>query len=545
MAVSLQYLLDRSEIKLKGVHGTIRDMAIQLIKKAYDQKIYVAITQGFRSIDEQNALYAQGRTVKGMPIVTNAKGGYSYHNFGLAVDFVLLNENKQPVWNINDKWMSVVRMGVGMGLESGAYWSGFKDYPHFQLTFGLSTADLRAGKKPPIYKGSTTPIENPSNSNSSDLRFNSRGDAVKSLQTKLNKLGYKLDVDGIYGSATEGKVNSFQKNNGLTVTGIVDSKTSSKIESELAKLIPPVSSFIKPPKLATKEDYFKFILPYANRASKGTQMPFEVIIAQWAKESAYGNSDLVQSSNNYAGVTYVSNSIADFQKGRFAGYNTIDKFVQDYIRVMNLPYYDKVRAADTVEMTCIELGKSPYSANDPSYGTTIFQIVTKNNLSRFGADVLPEPVPAPPIPPVATTPEEMPTVTSLGSSFMVKAKNDLVVYKNPDLTEKLRTIGKGAVFAIYGYTENQLAYVAGGAVYVRSIDCESIPVTITTGGLSEANEMSLRKFAKDNRINLSISMYNESGGNPAGIIKASDLKLVQAKRFLEQMNWYYTTKLEQ
>ncbi|WP_182004780.1 peptidoglycan-binding protein [Priestia aryabhattai] len=544
MAVSLQYLLDRSELKLKGVHGTIRDMSLELIKKAYNQKIYVVITQGFRSIAEQNALYAQGRTTGGS-VVTNARGGYSFHNYGLAVDFVLLNESKQPVWNVNDKWMSVVRMATGMGFSSGAYWSSFKDYPHLELTFGLSLAQLRSGKKPPIYKGSTTPIENPSNSNSSDLRFNSRGDTVKKLQQDLTKLGYKLDADGIYGSATESKVSSFQKNNGLTVTGIADTKTLSKVSSLLAKLTPPVSSFVKPPKLATKEDYFKYILPYANTASKGTDIPFEVIMAQWAKESAYGNSDLVQSSNNYAGVTYVSNSIADFQKGRFSGYNTVDKFVQDYIRVMKLPYYDKVRAATTIEMTCIELGKSPYSANDPTYGTIIFQLVTKNNLSRFGADVIPDPVPTPTVPPVATKPEEMPIVTSLGSSFMVRAKNDLVVYKNPDLTEKLRTIGKGAIFAIYGYSENQIAYVAGGSVYVRSVDVEPVVTTVVTGGLSPSAEASFRKFLSDNRINGQIQFYGETGGNPAGVVTTSGLPLVYLKRWLEQMNFYYVAKNEQ
>ncbi|WP_425203575.1 peptidoglycan-binding protein [Priestia megaterium] len=544
MAVSLQYLLDRSDLKLKGVHGTIRDMSLELIKKAYNQKIYVVITQGFRSIAEQNALYAQGRTRPGS-IVTNARGGYSFHNYGLAVDFVLLNESKQPVWNVNDKWMSVVRMATGMGFSAGAHWSSFKDYPHLELTFGLSLAQLRAGKKPPIYKGSTTPIENPSNSNSSDLRFNSRGDAVKKLQQDLTKLGYKLDADAIYGSATESKVSSFQKNNGLTVTGICDSKTLSKIAQLLAKLTPPVSSFVKPPKLATKEDYFKYILPYANTASKGTDIPFEVIMAQWAKESAYGNSDLVQSTNNYAGVTYVSNSIADFQNGRFAGYNTVDKFVQDYIRVMKLPYYDKVRAATTIEMTCIELGKSPYSANDPTYGTTIFQLVTKNNLSRFDTDVIPDPVPQPEIPPIATSPEDMPKVTSLGSSFMVRAKNDLVVYKNPDLTEKVNIVGKNAVFNIYGYSEGMIAYVVGGGSFVKASECIPIETTIVTGGLSEPNEKTIRQFLKDNKIDGSIAVYNSTNGNPAAIITASDLKLVTVKRYLEQMGWYYVAKNEQ
>src|ERR1043165_556102 len=46
-------------------------------------------TQTLRTFEEQNALYAQGRTKPGQ-IVTNAKGGQSYHNYGLAIDFALL-----------------------------------------------------------------------------------------------------------------------------------------------------------------------------------------------------------------------------------------------------------------------------------------------------------------------------------------------------------------------------------------------------------------------------------------------------------------------
>ncbi|WP_310877189.1 peptidoglycan-binding protein [Priestia megaterium] len=544
MAIDLSYLLNRSETKLKGVHGTIRDMSIELIKKAYAQGIYVAIVQGYRSYAEQNALYSQGRT-SGGAIVTNAKAGYSYHNFGLAVDFCLFDSNKNPVWSVNNKWMSVIRIAQGMGFTSGYYFSTIKDAPHLQLTFGLTLPELRAGKKPPLYRGSSTPIENPTTSPSapSVLRFNSRGDAVKSLQTKLNKLGYSVGtLDGIFGVKTEQALIRFQKAQGLKQTGIADSATVSKIESELAKSTPPVSTFVKPPKFATKEDFFKYILSYANTAGKGTDIPFEVCIAQWSKESAYGNSVLAQATNNFAGITYTSNSIADFQNGRFAGYNTIDKFVKDYIRVMNLSYYDKVRAATTIEMTCIELGKSPYSANDPTYGTTIFQLIKNNNLSRFGADVVPDPViipEIPEIPPIANSPAEMPPVTSLGSSFLVKAKEDLVVYQNADLTGKLRVISRNSIFAVYGYTQNQVAYVAGGGVYVKAADCLPVETVITTGGLSESNEKILRQFLKDNKIDGSIAVYNSTNGNPAAIIKASDLKLVAVKRFIEQMNWYY------
>ncbi|MEM4995045.1 glucosaminidase domain-containing protein [Priestia sp. SB1] len=544
MAIDLSYLLNRSETKLKGVHGTIRDMSIELIKKAYAQGIYVAIVQGYRSIAEQNALYSQGRT-SGGSIVTMAKGGYSYHNFGLAVDFCLFDSNKNPVWSVNNKWMSVIRIAQGMGFTSGYYFSTIKDAPHLQLTFGLSLADLRAGKKPPLYRGSATPIENPTTSPSSPsvLRFNSRGSAVKDLQTKLTKLGYNTKgIDSIFGTNTESALLRFEKAMGLKQDGIFDSKDSAKLESELAKSTPPVSTFVKPPKFATKEDFFKYILSYANTAGKGTDIPFEVCIAQWSKESAYGNSVLAQATNNFAGITYTSNSIADFQNGRFAGYNTIDKFVKDYIRVMNLSYYDKVRAATTIEMTCIELGKSPYSANDPTYGTTIFQLIKNNNLSRFGADVLPEPVPIPEIPDVAPTPAQMPAVTSLGSSFLVQTIEPAIVYENPDLTGKERTLRQGVIFAVYGHVEGQVAWVVGGGGYVKTSSLKFVNQTVTTGGLSEPNEKLFRQFLKDNKINGEIEIFGENGGSPAGVVSTSGLKLVALKKWLEQMNFYYVAK---
>ena len=62
------------------------------------QGITVMVTSGYRSFAEQNALYAQGRTKPGN-IVTNAKGGQSLHNYGLAVDVVPLGANGQPNWN--------------------------------------------------------------------------------------------------------------------------------------------------------------------------------------------------------------------------------------------------------------------------------------------------------------------------------------------------------------------------------------------------------------------------------------------------------------
>jgi peptidoglycan LD-endopeptidase CwlK len=146
---TLQSLLDRADKKLVNVHPTVREKAIELIKRAYAQGINVLITQGFRSIAEQNELYAQGRTKPGK-IVTNAKGGYSYHNFGLAFDIVIQNADGSLCWNTGDKrWQTVGAIDKSLGLEWGGDWHSFPDYPHFQLTFGLSLADLRSGKRPP------------------------------------------------------------------------------------------------------------------------------------------------------------------------------------------------------------------------------------------------------------------------------------------------------------------------------------------------------------------------------------------------------------
>ncbi|ASA96819.1 M15 family metallopeptidase [Anoxybacillus sp. FSL W8-0104] len=148
MTIGLKELIERAEKKLVGVHPLVATKARQLIERAYKEGINIIITQGLRTIEEQNELYAQGRTKTGK-IVTNARGGYSYHNFGLAFDFAILNADGSVNWNVDEKWKRVGALGKSLGLEWGGDWRDFPDYPHFQLTFGLSLADLRAGKRPP------------------------------------------------------------------------------------------------------------------------------------------------------------------------------------------------------------------------------------------------------------------------------------------------------------------------------------------------------------------------------------------------------------
>lgn len=98
------------------------------------QGITIIVVQGLRTVEEQDALYAQGRTTPGK-IVTNAKGGQSWHNLGCAVDCAPLNPDGTIDWNASHPaWKAMEVEGVKVGLVAGANWVRFVDAPHFQLT---------------------------------------------------------------------------------------------------------------------------------------------------------------------------------------------------------------------------------------------------------------------------------------------------------------------------------------------------------------------------------------------------------------------------
>ena len=108
--------------------------------------IDLLITSTYRDKDSQDALYAQGRTAPGK-IVTNAKGGESYHNYKCAVDVVPL-VNGKPDWDgSHPVWAKIGELGKTAGLEWAGEWKKFKELAHFQYIGGLTLADLAAGKQ--------------------------------------------------------------------------------------------------------------------------------------------------------------------------------------------------------------------------------------------------------------------------------------------------------------------------------------------------------------------------------------------------------------
>jgi flagellum-specific peptidoglycan hydrolase FlgJ len=118
--------------------------------------------------------------------------------------------------------------------------------------------------------------------------------------------------------------------------------------------------------------FFDTMTPYAIKAGTRLSMPYQVVLAQWALESAYGTSDLAKKSNNFGGIKYTKN--ADFQSGSYSGYRSISSFVSDYIRVMQLPYYAAVRNAGGVRDTIEAFSQTPY-AEDKSYTSKLLSMV--------------------------------------------------------------------------------------------------------------------------------------------------------------------------
>jgi hypothetical protein len=130
-----------SDRRIKKLHPKIRADAAVLINAVEQQLgIRLRVTQGLRTFAEQNDLFEQGRSKPGK-IVTNARGGESYHNFGLAIDVCEIR-NGEAIWECD--WVRIAPVAKGLGWEWGGDWTSFKDRPHFQKAFGKSTGDLRA-----------------------------------------------------------------------------------------------------------------------------------------------------------------------------------------------------------------------------------------------------------------------------------------------------------------------------------------------------------------------------------------------------------------
>ena len=93
----------------------------------------VRIISGTRTYAEQNLLYKKGRYGNKEPKVTNAKGGQSNHNFGIAWDIGLFENGKYITAEKKYTQLAPLILNALPETEWGGNWRAFKDLPHYQL----------------------------------------------------------------------------------------------------------------------------------------------------------------------------------------------------------------------------------------------------------------------------------------------------------------------------------------------------------------------------------------------------------------------------
>lgn len=123
----------------------VQVMAKTFIDKCNAQGIKVGITSTYRSIQEQDAIYAQGRTTAGQ-VITNARGGQSMHNYKVALDFCPMTADSNFAWNDKATFTKIGMIGESCGFEWGGRWVSFLDLPHLQYTAGYTLEDFQNGK---------------------------------------------------------------------------------------------------------------------------------------------------------------------------------------------------------------------------------------------------------------------------------------------------------------------------------------------------------------------------------------------------------------
>lgn len=133
--------------ELKDLDPALQPLAEQFIAVCNAHPVFQALgatvflTQTFRSPEEQNHDYAQGRTDPGH-IITNARGGQSAHNCcdahgnpdAKAFDFGIRKPDGSCDWDpADDLWQRAISIGKSLGLVSGSDFHSIRDYPHMEL----------------------------------------------------------------------------------------------------------------------------------------------------------------------------------------------------------------------------------------------------------------------------------------------------------------------------------------------------------------------------------------------------------------------------
>jgi peptidoglycan L-alanyl-D-glutamate endopeptidase CwlK len=132
---------ERSERHIRSLHPKAQEAARRFLNALGDAGVDARIISGTRTYAEQEALFRIGRFGDTRPRVTNAKGGESNHNFGIAWDIAIFERGRYLTHG--EPYAAAAKLRPS-NVEWGGNWTSFPDAPHFQLGVNRRLADIRA-----------------------------------------------------------------------------------------------------------------------------------------------------------------------------------------------------------------------------------------------------------------------------------------------------------------------------------------------------------------------------------------------------------------
>lgn len=135
---------------IEKLNPNLQPIVKEFERRCNQKGLNLKITETLRTNEEQDHLYAMGRSIPGK-IVTNAKGSTrsSYHQWGLAFDFCK-NKRGFEYSYTKEELRSIGKIGKELGLTWGGDFKNIYDPWHFQIdnNGNLKISDLKSNKKP-------------------------------------------------------------------------------------------------------------------------------------------------------------------------------------------------------------------------------------------------------------------------------------------------------------------------------------------------------------------------------------------------------------
>jgi peptidoglycan L-alanyl-D-glutamate endopeptidase CwlK len=133
---------ERSYKVFDGLKPDFKQRVIRWYEECMEEGLKILVYCGYRSNEDQEKLYKQGRSTDGK-IVTNAKAGQSFHNYGRAIDYVPV-KNGETSWDDTASYLKAQRIAKEFGLRPISW-----ELPHLEDGNFKNWRELQVSEKPP------------------------------------------------------------------------------------------------------------------------------------------------------------------------------------------------------------------------------------------------------------------------------------------------------------------------------------------------------------------------------------------------------------